>query len=423
MNPKNPKQYRFDGLWLDLEEKMIPLTIKLGGLLPIQVKKAAYWSKYGPTVITKKGTFSIRAGALDEIRGLEQWFKMNKAKNFTEFKQVLEMGAISGYNLVYADKQDTIYYLSNGKLPLRDAAYNWRATLPGNTSKTLWTAYHPLRDLPQVLNPSSGYVFNTNHSPFNASSASDNIIESNYDKTMGYETWNNNRSVRFMEQIAELEKLSFQDFKQIKYDLQLPQKLAFFSKIDSLFLLDEQVNPEIADVIRILKNWDRKADTSSIGASIFTHTYYSLEKKLKQLGATYGTLTAETARKALLETKNHFNTFYKSVNVPYGDYQRLIRGTKSLAVPGMPDVLAAMHADPYKNGQIKAKQGDAYIALVRFTKEGPEIESINAYGASANPKSPHYTDQMDLFVKQQTKKMTLNKAEVLRKAKRVYHPQ
>ncbi|NBP06433.1 MAG: acylase, partial [Bacteroidetes bacterium] len=79
--------------------------------------------------------------------------------------------------------------------------------------------------------------------------------------------------------------------------------------------------------------------------------------------------------------------------------------------------------EPYKNGQIKAKQGDAYIALVRFTKEGPEIESINAYGASANPKSPHYTDQMDLFVKQQTKKMTLNKTEVLQQAKRVYHPQ
>ena len=109
--------------------------------------------------------------------------------------------------------------------------------------------------------------------------------------------------------------------------------------------------------------------------------------------------------------------------MPYGQYQRLIRGDKSLAVAGMPDVLAAMHADPYKNGQIKAKQGDAYIALVRFGEDGPEIESINAYGASANPKSPHYTDQMDLFVKQQTKKMTLNKAEVLQQAKRVYHPQ
>ncbi len=423
INPNNPKQYRFDGAWVNLEEKIVPLKIKLGGLLPIQVKKAAYWSKYGPTVITKKGTFSIRAGALDEIRALEQWFTMNKAKNFSEFKNALEMGAISGYNLVYADKRDTIFYLSNGKLPLRDSTYNWKATLPGNTSKTLWTAYHPLRDLPQVLNPAAGYVFNTNHSPFNATASSDNIKEVNYDKTMGYETWNNNRSVRFMEQVSELDKVSFADFKRIKFDLQLPKNLSFFTKADSLFLLDEKKNTDIADVIRILKEWDRRADTTSIGASIFIQTYYSLEAKLKKEGRAFGILTAAECRAALLETKNYFNKYFSSVNVPLGNYQRLIRGEKSVAVSGMPDVLAAMHADPLKNGQIKAKQGDAYIALVRFTKDGPEIESINCYGASADPKSPHYTDQMDLFVKQQTKKMSLNKLEVLSQAKRIYHPQ
>lgn len=422
INPDNPKQYRFDGAWVNLEERMVPLKIKIGGLLPIQVKKAAYWSKYGPTVMTKKGTFSIRAGALDEIRALEQWFTMNKAKNFSEFKNALEMGAISGYNLVYADKRDTIFYLSNGKLPLRDSTYNWKGTLPGNTSKTLWTAYHPLRNLPQVLNPASGYVFNTNHSPFNATASSDNIKEANYDKTMGYETWNNNRSVRFMEQVSELDKVSFEDFKRIKFDLQLPKKLEFFMNVDSLFLLDELKNTDIADLIGILKNWDRRADSSSIGATIFTHTYYNLEQKLKKMGIVYGVLTLPTARAALLETKNHLNKYYSSVNVPFGQYQRLVRGDKSLAVQGMPDVLAAMHAEPYKNGRIKAKQGDAYIALVRFTKDGPEIESINCYGASADPKSPHYTDQMDLFVKQQTKKMSLNKLEVLSQAKRIYHP-
>jgi acyl-homoserine-lactone acylase len=423
INPNNPKQYRFDGAWVNLEEKLVSLKIKLGGLLPIQVKKAAYWSKYGPTVMTKKGTFSIRAGALDEIRALEQWFTMNKAKNFSEFKNALEMGAISGYNLVYADKRDTIFYLSNGKLPLRDSTYNWKGTLPGNTSKTLWTAYHPLRDLPQVLNPAAGYVFNTNHSPFNATASSDNIKEANYDKTMGYETWNNNRSVRFMEQVSELDKVSFADFKRIKFDLQLPKKLSFFTNADSLFLLDEKKNTDIADVIRILKEWDRRADTTSIGASIFMQTYYSLEAKLKKEGRAFGILTTAECRAALLETKNYFNTYFSSVNVPLGNYQRLIRGEKSVAVSGMPDVLAAMHADPLKNGQIKAKQGDAYIALVRFTKDGPEIESINCYGASADPKSPHYTDQMDLFVKQQTKKMSLNKLEVLSQAKRIYHPQ
>ena len=423
INPQNPKQYKFDGQWVNLEEKKIPLKIKLGGLVPITVQKDAYWSKYGPTVISKKGTFSIRTGALDEIRGLEQWYNMNKATNFTEFKKALQMVAIPGYNIVYADKRDTIFYISNGKLPLRDSSYAWKGTLPGNTSKTLWTEYHKLSDLPQVLKPAAGYVFNANHSPFNSTAPAENISVKNYDKTMGYETWENNRSVRFMEQVAAKDKFTFEEFKRIKFDHQLPQKLAFFTNIDSLFMLEEAKNPEIADVLKILKTWNRQTDTTSVGASIFIHTYYYLEKILKQKGIVYGVLTSATARAALLETKNYFNKYYSSVNVPLGNYQRLIRGTVSMAVGGMPDVLAATHAEPYKNGQIKDIQGDAYIELVHFTKDGIEIESINCYGASADPKSPHYTDQMPLFVKQQTKKMTLNKTEVLRTAERIYHPQ
>ncbi len=51
------------------------------------------------------------------------------------------------------------------------------------------------------------------------------------------------------------------------------------------------------------------------------------------------------------------------------------------------------------------------------------IESLNVYGASAKKDSPHYTDQMEMFTRQQTKKMTLNKAEVYKNAKSIYHPQ
>jgi acyl-homoserine-lactone acylase len=70
----------------------------------------------------------------------------------------------------------------------------------------------------------------------------------------------------------------------------------------------------------------------------------------------------------------------------------------------------------------KGNQGDAYIEMVRFTKNGPIIESLNVYGASARKDSPHYTDQMDMYVKQQTKKMTLDKATVYQEAVKKYNP-
>jgi acyl-homoserine-lactone acylase len=61
--------------------------------------------------------------------------------------------------------------------------------------------------------------------------------------------------------------------------------------------------------------------------------------------------------------------------------------------------------------------------LVRYPKTGlPIIESINTFGASQQPGSAHYKDQMLLFQNQQTKHMTLDKNEVLKNAERVYHP-
>ena len=113
---------------------------------------------------------------------------------------------------------------------------------------------------------------------------------------------------------------------------------------------------------------------------------------------------------------------FGKTNLRLGDIQKLVRGDKVLPQPGLPDVLAPMYSVPYKNGMWKGTQGDAYIELVRFTKNGPVIESINTYGASARKNSPHYTDQMEMYTHQQTKPMTFNKEEIYKNAERIYHP-
>ena len=81
------------------------------GFLKIPVKQVYYWSKYGPTIRTKDGVYSIRFPANMDIRSAEQWYRMNKAKNFQEFKAALEMQSFSGINIVYADREHNIYYL------------------------------------------------------------------------------------------------------------------------------------------------------------------------------------------------------------------------------------------------------------------------------------------------------------------------
>ena len=84
--------------------------------------------------------------------------------------------------------------------------------------------------------------------------------------------------------------------------------------------------------------------------------------------------------------------------------------------------MAAIYSRRQKNGQLKTIAGDCYIQLVRFDENGVKIESSNVYGASAKEESPHFTDQMELFVQQKLKPMTLNWEEVRANAVKRYHP-
>jgi acyl-homoserine-lactone acylase len=116
---------------------------------------------------------------------------------------------------------------------------------------------------------------------------------------------------------------------------------------------------------------------------------------------------------------------YGRLDVTLGEYQRLKRGNEDWPQAGMPDVLAAVMSEPFGESQRKMNSGDAYIGFVKFPKDGglPLIETVNTFGASSHPESKHFADQRAMYQAQQTKRMTLDKAEVLRTAERIYKPE
>lgn len=421
MHPKKKRYYRVDGEYIKLKKHKAKLIIKVLGIA-FKIHKKYFESIYGPTLKNKSGYFSIRTPSLFEIKALEQWWRMNKAKNFTEFYKLLKMKGIPGYNIGYADKNDTIFYISNGLIPKRAEGYDWANVVPGNTKKTLWTSTYAIEELPQVIQPKSGYFYNANHTPFRSSDSLDNPNEAAFDKNMGFETYDNNRSTRIKQLIDQYEKVNYNDFKTIKYDHQFPDPFHYsWMNIDSIFIMSPQNYPKVAEVLKDIQSWDRSASADSFGAGAFGILYSKLRKYYKEIPQPK-VFSKSILYKALLDTKKHMMEHFGGTRVKLGSFQKLVRGDKELPIFGLPDVITAMGAAPYKNGKTKVVHGESYIELVKYTPKGVEIESVISYGNSEHPDSPHYSDQMELYAEFKTKKMTFDKETIYKNATRIYQP-
>ena len=421
MHPKKKDVYLVDGKPYTLEKFKAKLTLKFLGI-NIPIKKKFYKSIYGPTLKNKTGVYSVRTPSTTNITAIEQWWKMNKATNFSEFYEALEMKALPGYNIGYADRNDTIFYISNGKIPIRAQGYDWTDVVPGNTRETLWDSYYDIKDLPQVVKPKSGFVYNANHSPFKSSSEADNPNPDDYAKEMNFETYDNNRSTRLLHLLEEEERIDYKRFKRIKYDHQLPTPLQYnYMDLNPLFDMKVEDYPEVRTLLTDIQNWDRITNPSSYGAGAYASLYYQLTPFYYQLGKDR-IFTKEALYEALKITKAHLKTYFNTERIQLGEFQKLVRGNKELPIFGLPDVVTAMKGEPYKDGKVKITHGESYIGLVRFTPTKTYFESVISFGNSRRPESPHYTDQMQLYSNFETKTMSFDREEVMKTAKKVYAP-
>lgn len=426
-NPKNKMQYEFDGKWETLVKRPLKLKVKVKGVI-VGKKMDFYWSKYGATLERKGKFYSLRCPANMNVKAVEQHYWMNKAKNYKEFRAALDLQYHNSFNIVYADREDNIFYLNNGRIPYRNPNYNWKTVLPGNTSATLWTPkFHPVDELPHLLNPENGILFNTNHTNFKSMSGKD-LSTVSPDKTIGVIDIDNNRSRRFQELLQPIgnDKISYNQFKTMRSDVTYPKDLNFLAVpgLEKVFTLDGNKYPDIKDILAVIQKWNRKSDVQNTSAGAFIVFMNHFAMKLVTYQVDYYTATEQDLVDALRKAKKHLIKHFGKLEFPYGDIHRHYRGGKDYPAEGCYDILAASNCKMYKDGKFHTYIGDGYIQYTRFSKNSlPEIETINAFGESLHKESPHYTDQLEMAAQHKVKKMTLDKKEVLRDAKRVYSPE
>ena len=423
IHPKKKKYYKYDQEWKKFEISKAKLKVKLKNGLVIPLRKKILWSEYGPVVKNDSGVFSFHLSALENISAIDQWYQMNKAKNFEDFKTALKIMGIPRFNIVYADKEDNIFYMSNCLIPLRDTNFNWKLTLPGNTSKTKTNGYYSFKDLPQLENPISGYIFNTNNSPFNCTKKTYNLKEENFPKSLGYREKFNNRSLRFEKLIDSYEKINYEDFLTIKYDQEYANPIFCPFKINKIFELSVNDSSEVIDILSIIQSWNRKANVDNIGAAQFSMFYKNLRKKLKKIKFDFDSEIPDSLLvESLQKTKSQILGSFDNLNISLGEYQKHVRAEIEIPIGGLVDMIAESSSSKYKDGMVKIVKGDSYIMLVKFGDELPEIETVLPYGISNDAKSVHFTDQMNLYATQKRKKMTLDKSEIYKNASNIYHP-
>jgi acyl-homoserine-lactone acylase len=422
--------YQIDEKEYPLEKRPIYLKVKIAKWLTIPVKRTTYWSEIGPVLKSKDGNYyAIRFWANKSLRLPEQLLKMSKSKNMDEFKAALDIQALAMFNIVYADKEDNIYYLSNGHIPKRklDDSLNYEIALDGGSSDNIWDKILTIEELPQVKNPECGYVFNANNSPFNAT-----CRESNKDRTAYHplsSTWDgeNNRSERLREIFNENEKFDFAAIKAIKFDTKYPKESKFLESIQALYQIDATKYPDLAPHIVALQNWDRVVTNESVAAAwsarTFQHIFNKNEYTDKQFITGFECTEAEIIE-AIQAAKDSFQLHFGKLNVTKGELMRIKRGDKDFPDPGFPDLLAASYGKEYGDGTYVPMYSDSYAHAIAFDSTGPvKMETLVVFGPSSDPEHPRSTIEMERYSKQQMKSMTLKREDIVKDASKMYHPE
>jgi acyl-homoserine-lactone acylase len=246
---------------------------------------------------------------------------------------------------------------------------------------------------------------------------------------VGIQQFNYNRGERFGELLGEVKgKFTWTDFLRVKFDKSYSRTASYARNFKTAFELDENKYADIADAIKKLKQWNRSGDTENRDAAVAMIMQERLQKEWKVpfafLMIKKEPMLEDDLVAALRYTKKFMLSKYGTLDVKLGDVQRMIRGNASFPASGLREVSRAADPKLYDKakGVWRITGGDGYIQVNKYSKSGVEINSINAYGASSHPNSKHYTDQMEMFSKEQFKTMTFDWEAIKRNAEKVYRP-
>ena len=298
-------KYLLDGEWKDLEIVQDTIYRRDGIAIPIEIK----YTHRGPIisnihpynfVFNKDERFyppiSMRWLGNEFSDELNAFLKVNKAKNWDEFKSAVQEFNIPGQNFVYADKEGNIGYVFGGALPIRT---NNRTTFlfDGSDSKNDWKGFVPRNELPYLFNPAANYIATANNKV---------IKDFKYHITNLWEP--SSRIDRITELIQSKEKHSVEDYMCYQVDIYSPYAKTIVPYILSAFEKVEIKDKNLLQCLQLLREWNFEMDKYLQTPAIFLTFFDKLMKNiyLDKMG------------------EDLFNQYVFLANVPYRNVLELL---------------------------------------------------------------------------------------------------
>ncbi len=405
-----------------------------------------YKSHHGPIVgKTADGRWLAEAMMFAPLPALEQSYLLTKATNYPAYMKVMALQANTSNNTIYTDVDGNIAYMHPQFIPHRNDRFDYTKPVDGADPQTDWQGLHALDEAPHLLNPSTGWIQNTNNWPYSAAGAA-SPLQKNFPRYM--DTAGEN--MRGLHAVSLLQgKTDFTlnglvaaafDAGQPGFDLLIPRLLQAYdatAKTDPL-------RARLADQIAILRSWNRRWAVDSTATSL---AVYWGEALWQLAGLEPGSShvsdyaialkTTDAQKLAALATASEklaqdFGTWRK----PWGDinrFQRLnddIAPTFSDSAPSLPvpftsaqwGSLASING-PHLPG-VKKRYGDngnSFVAAIEF---GPKIHAVavTAGGESGDPTSPHFGDQALRYTTGALRDVYFYPDDLTRHTARTYRP-
>lgn len=417
-DPKNPKRYRLDGEWRDFERGTAQLSVRLFGPFAWPVARLVLGSVHGPVLQTEHGVYAIAYAGKDELRAVEQWYRMNRAKSLADWQAAMAMNAIPSLNTIYGDREGHIGFVYNAIIPDRAPGHEYTGILDGTDSALLWRGRLGHEAVPQLFDPPSGYLISANGTPLRATDPADDLPPEAIPDTMAVETHLTNRAMRALALFGGDDSITDAEFLAYKFDKRYDRASNFYRFVEAILDEDFSDRPELLEAQALLAEWDGSAEQDNEIAPLAILGTMKAIRTFAFKG--YDQDPVEAFAETVAELKRHHGT----LRVPWGRINLMRRGALALPLGGGPDTLRAVYGGRQLRGDgtLDAVAGDTYILIADWAPDGALVSrAIHQFGsATLDADSPHYADQMPLFAAETLRRIPFEPEALARETSRAY---